>query len=195
MTLKKGIVLSQRLAKKQKDVRYTGKYGAIVNKVMETKEGITNLNQKREVAELHGMVQDLAEGGIYKNELRELADKLAHGHEAKYISHKEGRAIAKVLKEKFYPGLKKYKSSYPSSSKDTGAGRQSSFTRYKPKKVSARATSSPAQGVASLTPTNMATIMNRLRENGEESSKNDGNNQSNGRFSKALEAMRKNKRG
>jgi hypothetical protein len=196
MTLKKGFILSQRLAKKQKDVRYAGKYGAIVNEVLKTEEGRTNLNQQREITELHNMVQDLAEGGIYKNELRELSDKLAHGHEAKYISHKEGRAIAKVLKEKFYPGLKKYKSSQNDSPKSAGYGTfrsSSKSAEYGTAKTNSIPAATTSTGNTQMTPIVMAKILNKARDNFASSLKNEDGEQKGSNFSKALKSMEEHK--
>lgn len=200
MTLKKGIITSQRSMRQQK-VRFQGRRNPIEAKLAKNKLFTRAVNKPAEWREIHGMIKKIAEGGVYKNEMRELSDKLAHGHEAQTIDHKEGRLIAEAIHEEFLPELKKYKSSRSDSSKNssyratgpnsesknTDTGRQSSFIRSRPGKVSAQTTSSPTKGVASFTPVQMATFRNKIRN----LSEGESGGQEEGRFSRALRFVKK----
>ncbi|MFA6193240.1 MAG: hypothetical protein WC726_00020 [Parcubacteria group bacterium] len=212
MTLKKGIVWSQKKMRPQSVRLAGGKYNPIMQKVMSNQKIAKALDQPRERKEFFGMLKSVSKDGVYQKELRKLFGDLRSGKvRSRTINAKELRTIAKEI---FPDSKRRYIFSGPaateksgstytqvdpsaknSASENTNAGRQSSFIRYKPKKVSARATSSPAQGVASLTPAKMATIMNRIRENGGGSSENEGNDQPKGDFSRAMEATKKSNRG
>ena len=208
MTLKKGIVWSQRKMRPQNVRLAGGKYNPIMQKVMSNQKIAKALDQPRERKEFFGMLKSVSKEGVYQKELRKLFGDLRSGKvRSRTINAKELRIIAKEI---FPDSKRRYIFSGPaateksgskytqvnpsaknSSSKDTNAGRQSSFIRSRPGKVSARSTSSPAKGVASLTPMAMATFRNKIRN----LSKDEGGEQEGGRFSKALKSMEEHKNG
>jgi hypothetical protein len=102
--MKKGIIWSQKKMQAQR-VGHSG----VMGKIMSNKKVSKALDQSRERKEFYGMLKGVAEGGVSKKDLQELSSKLAHGHEARTISQKEGRLIAEGLHEEFYSGLRKYK--------------------------------------------------------------------------------------
>jgi hypothetical protein len=176
------------------------------------------LNKKYEEKVIYKKLRDLSEGGLYVNEVREFADRIAHGREkVEHIDWKEARQVAKGLQEELYPKLKRYKFSkpkpagqnanissenqfpHPQSERrnspiptNTNAGRASSFIRCKPKSVPPQTTGIQTKGVALLTPMGMAKIMNTIRESSTDSSEN--SEKPKGNFSSALAATMKNKR-
>ena len=206
MTLKKGIVWSQKKMRPQK-VRVAGKLNPIMQKVLSNKKIAKALDQPRERKEFFGMIKSVSKDGVYKKELRKLFGDLRSGKvRSRTINAKEIRTIAKEI---FPDSKRRYIFSGPASVEKSGskytqvnpsarnsapestnAGRQSSFIRSRPGKVDARATNSPAKGVASFTPTAMAAFRNKIRD----LSKDEGGEQEGGSFSKALEAMKRNKR-
>jgi len=207
MTLKKGIWKSARKMRPQNVRLAGGKYNPIMQEVMDNQKIAKALDQPRERKEFFGMLKSVSKEGVYKNELRKLFGDLRSGKvRSRTINAKEVRIIAKEI----FPDSKrryifsgpaateksgsKYTQVNPSAKnfaqENTSAGRQSSFTRYKPKKVSASAASSPAKGVASFTPMAMATFRNKIRN----LSKDEGGEQEGGGFSKALDAVARNKR-
>lgn len=205
MTLRKGIVFSQRKMRPEKVRRTSGEFNPIMGEKFMAKKGISEaLNETREQKEFWGLIKSVSKDGVYKKELRKLFGDIRSGKiKTRTISKKE---IMKVAKDIFPDSKRRYIFSGPAateksgskytqvdpsaknySSENTGAGRQSSFTRYKPKKVPAQATSSPAQGVASLTPIAMATFRNKIRNLSKDE---DGKRAENG-FMHALKFVKK----
>ena len=162
------------------------KYSGVMGKIMSNEKVAKALNQSKERKEFYGILKNAAEGGVSKNELREISDRLAHGHDTRTISQKEGRLIAEGLHEEFYADRKKYKLSRPDFSKNTRLGSSEAASVSKN-------TASPAEK-ATMTPVKMATIMNRIRTNSGSLSEGTEDGQPKGNFSQALAAMRKNKR-
>jgi hypothetical protein len=105
MTLKKGILWSQRKMRPQK-VRIAGKYNPVMQKILSNKKIAKALDQPREKKEFFGMIKGVSKEGVYKKELRELLGGLRSGQiKSKHLSRKEIRIIAKEL---FPNSLKRY---------------------------------------------------------------------------------------
>jgi hypothetical protein len=201
MTLKKGIIWSQKKMRPQSVRLAGGKYNPIMQKVMSNQKIAKALDQPRERKEFFGMLKSVSKEGVYKKEMRKLFGDLRSGKvRSRTINAKELRIIAKEI----FPDSKrryifsgpaateksgsKYTQVNPSAKnfaqENTGASRQSSFARYKPKKVPAEISN------AQMTPMAMATFRNKIRN----LSKDEGGEQEGGSFSKALETVARNKR-
>lgn len=123
MTLKKGIIWSQRKMRPQK-VRVAGNLNPIMQKVLSNKKIAKALDQPRERKEFFGMIKNLSKDGVYKGELRKLFGDLRSGKlRSRTINAKEIRTIAK----EFFPdSAKRYSFKESKSQKNTATSSQNS---------------------------------------------------------------------
>jgi len=151
MTLRKGIIASQKSMRQQK-VRFQGRRNPVEAKLAKNELFRRAVNKPAKWREIHGMIKEISEGGVYKNELRKLSDKLAHGNEARTIDHKAGKLIAEAIHQEFCPEQKKYLSYRNTSPKNAG------FIKMKPssKKASYQTTRPNSESKAAVAPANRA---------------------------------------
>ncbi|MCX6762885.1 MAG: hypothetical protein NT093_03860 [Candidatus Moranbacteria bacterium] len=123
MTLKKGILWSQKKMRPQK-VRVAGNLNPIMQKVLSNKKIAKALDQPRERKEFFGMIKNLSKDGVYKGELRKLFGDLRSGKlRSRTINAKEIRTIAK----EFFPdSAKRYTFKESKSQKNTPTPSQNS---------------------------------------------------------------------
>jgi|GEM_PF-1247827 len=98
MTLKKGILWSQRKMRPQKARRMSGKYNPIMAKIMANPKIARALDQPRERKEFWNMVKSVSREGVYKKEMRKLfGDLRSKKIRSRTISKKELLTIAKAI--------------------------------------------------------------------------------------------------
>lgn len=115
MAFNNSILWSSKKLEPKKVRMSSGKYNPVMRKLMSNKKIAKALDLPTERNEFYKMVKNVSKGGVNKNEMRELADSLAHGNLARTITHKEGNLIAEGLQKELYPELAKYKKAAPGS--------------------------------------------------------------------------------
>jgi len=202
MTLKKGILWSQKKMRPQSVRRPSGKYNPVMKQFMDKKGVSEALNLPKERTEFWKLVKSVSKEGVYKKELRKLFGDIRSGKvQTRTISKKE---IMKIAKEVFPDSKRRYifsgsaateKSDGKYTQVKPNAGKSSSFIRSRSENMPARTTTSQTQGVAAqMTPLKMATIMNRIRESGSDSSGDKNDSPSKGGFSASMAATMKKKK-
>jgi len=154
MTLRKGIIWSQKKMRPQKVRLASGKYNPIMQKVLRNKKIAKVLDQPRERTEFFGMLKNISKEGVYKKEMRALFGGLRSGKiKSQHLSGKEKRLLAKA----FFPDSARRYTFKESSSKISAPVKSTSS--------SAKVSPSPASSIknVSLPSAKIANIRNRVK--------------------------------
>jgi hypothetical protein len=154
MTLRKGIIWSQKKMRPQKIRLASGKYNPIMQKVLRNKKIAKVLDQPRERKEFFGMLKNISKEGVYKKEMRALFGGLRSGKiKSQHLSGKEKRLLAKA----FFPDSARRYTFKESSSKISSPVKLTGS--------SAKVSPSPASPIknVSLPSAKIASIRNRVK--------------------------------